>query len=66
VPKFVRLREILECTPTHKIKKVDLKKEGFDPAKVSDPLYVLLPEESEYRPLTDEIYADIMANKYKF
>jgi len=66
VPKFVRLNQDLEYTPTHKIKKVELKKDGFDPGRVHDALYVLLPGESEYRLLTDDIYASIMANKYRF
>ncbi len=66
VPKFVRLNKNLEYTPTHKIKKVQVKKDGFDPAKIEDPLYVLLPGKSEYQILTDDIYVDIMANRYKF
>jgi citronellyl-CoA synthetase len=66
IPKFVRLNKDLEYTPTHKIKKVDLKKQGFDPAVVNDRLYVLLPEETEYRPLTNEIYNNILDGKYRF
>lgn len=66
IPKFLRLNKNLECTATHKIKKVELKKDGFDPARINDSLYVLLPGEAEYQSLTENIYADIMANKYKF
>jgi citronellyl-CoA synthetase len=66
VPKFVRLNKHLEYTPTHKIKKVDLKKEGFDPNRIDDALYVLLPEASEYQPLTQEIYQNILAGEYRF
>jgi acyl-CoA synthetase (AMP-forming)/AMP-acid ligase II len=66
VPKFLRLNKDLDCTPTHKIKKVALKKEGFDPARTHDPLYVLLPGESTYQPLTGEIYTEILDGKYKF
>jgi acyl-CoA synthetase (AMP-forming)/AMP-acid ligase II len=66
VPKFVRLNKNIECTPTHKIKKVLLKNEGFDPANVNDSLYVLLPGESEYQPLTKDIYLKIRAGEYKF
>jgi citronellyl-CoA synthetase len=66
VPKFIRLNTELECTPTHKIKKVDLKKEGFDPAIVADSVFVLLPGESEYTPLTAEVYAEIQEGKYRF
>ena len=66
VPKFVRLNKNLEFTATHKIKKVKVKKDGFDPAKIEDALYVLLPGGSEYQPLKDDIFADIIANKYRF
>ena len=66
VPKFVRLNANLACTVTHKITKVALKKESFDPDLVNDVLYVLLPGESEYQPLTKEIYQNILEGEYKF
>ena len=66
VPKFVRLQKDFEYTPTHKIKKVNLKMEGFDINQVEDPLFVLLPGASEYQPLTGDIYVKIMAGKYRF
>jgi citronellyl-CoA synthetase len=65
-PKFVRLKANLECTATHKITKVALKKEGFDPDSVNDALYVLLPGEADYRSLTKEIYKNILVGKYRF
>ena len=66
VPRFVRLNKNIECTPTHKIKKVLLKNEGFDPARVNDALFVLLPGESKYQPLTRDIYLKIRAGEYRF
>ena len=66
VPKFMRLNAEFECTPTHKIKKVDLKKEGFDPGVVTDSVYVLLPGESEYTPMTAGVYSEIQEGKYRF
>jgi len=66
VPKFVRILKDFEYTPTHKIKKVNLKMEGFDINQVKDPLFVLLPGASEYQPLTGDIYAKIMAGEYRF
>jgi acyl-CoA synthetase (AMP-forming)/AMP-acid ligase II len=66
VPKFVRLNKDFEYTPTHKIKKVELKKVGFDPGRINDALYVLLPGEVEYQPLTAEVYQNIMDGGCRF
>ena len=66
IPKFVRMQKDFDCTATHKIKKVNLKKAGFDSGLVTDPLYVLLPDASAYLPLTDEIYTAILSGQYKF
>ena len=66
VPRFVRIQTGFDYTPTHKIKKVKLKKEGFDINQVQEPLFVLLPETSVYQPLTAEIYVKIMAGGYRF
>jgi citronellyl-CoA synthetase len=66
VPKFLRLNADLEYTATHKIKKVTLKKEGFDLDSITDSLFVLLPGNTEYRPLTREIYQNILKGEYRF
>ncbi len=66
VPRFIRFKQEFETTGTHKIKKVSLREEGFDTAKISDPLFVLLPGASEYVPLTEEIHQQIKASAYKF
>ncbi|HWU68085.1 MAG TPA: long-chain-acyl-CoA synthetase [Stenotrophobium sp.] len=59
VPIFIRLREQQELTVTFKFRKVELKAEGFDPAKVGEPLYILIDRERGYEPLTPEIFARI-------
>jgi hypothetical protein len=46
LPLFIRLSTELETTETLKIRKSECKKDGFDPARVADPLYVLLPGSS--------------------
>ncbi|MBU2549510.1 MAG: long-chain-acyl-CoA synthetase [Proteobacteria bacterium] len=66
VPKFVRLKNQFETTGTHKIKKNLLRDEGFDLDRISDPLFVLLPEGATYEPLTPEIHQDILNGKYRF
>ena len=59
VPLFVRLKGEQEVTGTFKFKKVDLKREGFDPATVSEPLYVLCDRTKGYEPLTPELFQQI-------
>ncbi|MDR2852149.1 MAG: long-chain-acyl-CoA synthetase [Burkholderiaceae bacterium] len=67
VPIFLRIRAATEATGTFKYQKNNLKKEGFDPAQVSgEHLFVLLPGSNAYEPLTSEIYANILASKYRF
>ena len=59
VPLFLRLRPQQETTATFKFRKVDLKREGFDPARIDEPLYVLRDRSRGYEPLTAEGFADI-------
>jgi citronellyl-CoA synthetase len=66
IPIFLRFKSNLSITPTFKLKKVELKKEGFDLEKIDDPLYIMLPGESEYIPLTKNIYENILNGQYKF
>jgi citronellyl-CoA synthetase len=67
VPVFLRVKQAMETTGTFKYQKNNLKTEGFDPSKVDDePLYVLLPGNNEYSALTDEVFANINAGKYRF
>ncbi|MDO9237110.1 MAG: long-chain-acyl-CoA synthetase [Aquabacterium sp.] len=56
VPLYIRVRAEHEVTATFKHRKVDLKREGFDPAKMTDALYVL--GEQGYQPLRgDQVQA---------
>ena len=66
VPLIIRIKKNLEVTATHKIKKGGLKEEGYDIEKVSDPMYILLPGNTDYVPLTIEVYKGISEGKYSF
>jgi fatty-acyl-CoA synthase len=44
-PLFIRVKPALDVTGTFKQRKMDLVKEGFDPAVVSDPLFFDHPAE---------------------
>ena len=61
IPVFVRLCETLDATETFKQKKQQLIRDGFDPATITDPLFVRDPETGDYRRLESDIYAHIAA-----
>jgi fatty-acyl-CoA synthase len=64
-PVFLRLQPEMEITGTFKQRKVELVKEGFDPAVIAEPIYWLDPALGEYRPLAREEYAAIVAGRVK-
>jgi citronellyl-CoA synthetase len=66
VPLFLRFKSKLSTTATFKLKKVKLKKEGFDFGLIDDPMHVLLPGESEFVLLKQDIYDKIQKQKYSF
>lgn len=54
-PVFVRLTGAADMTSTFKLKKVQVQREGYDPAAVGgDPLFVADPQAGTYIPLTPE------------
>ncbi len=60
IPIFVRFCETLELTGgTMKVKKFDLKNEGYDTTLIKDPLYFWDFRKKEYVPLTQELYQTI-------
>ncbi|MBT4264906.1 MAG: long-chain-acyl-CoA synthetase [Deltaproteobacteria bacterium] len=66
IPRFMRFKTEFEMTPTHKIKKVGLREDGFDLNKIDDPIFVLLPGRDTYQPLTEAIAAEILEGRYRF
>ena len=63
-PRFLRLQPEIETTGTFKFKKADLVAQGFDPAKVTDPLYVR-ETGAAARPLDAEAHAAICGGRLK-
>jgi len=57
-PLFLRLRPEIETTGTFKHRKVDLVNEGFDPSRISDPLF-FLDGERGYVPLDAALHERI-------
>uniref|UniRef100_A0A8C0X3L9 long-chain-fatty-acid--CoA ligase n=1 Tax=Castor canadensis TaxID=51338 RepID=A0A8C0X3L9_CASCN len=65
-PQFLRIQEKMETTGTFKLQKFHLVEEGFNPLKISDPLYFLDNFKKAYVPLTKELYDHIISEKLKF
>jgi fatty-acyl-CoA synthase len=60
-PRFVRVIDQLATTATFKIQKVDLKKQGIDPAAQAGRVY--LRQDDGYVPLTDALWQDVKAGR---
>jgi fatty-acyl-CoA synthase len=58
-PVFLRIVSTLEATATFKPRKQDLVEAGFDPGRVSDPLYFDDSRSQRYVPLDAELFAAI-------
>ena len=64
-PLFVRLQPHIETTGTFKYRKMDLVADGFDPAKVKDPIYFRSPDNKGYVKVTRANYDKIVGGEYK-
>jgi fatty-acyl-CoA synthase len=62
-PVFLRIVSSLAVTETFKQKKQELARDGFDPAKITDPLYVDFGE--GYVPLDADLYARISTGRIR-
>lgn len=58
-PIFIRLKPEIEVTGTFKHRKVDLVKEGFDPAAIAEPLYFRDDANKTFVPLDGALHAQI-------
>ncbi|MFX0083406.1 MAG: long-chain-acyl-CoA synthetase [Candidatus Hodarchaeota archaeon] len=66
IPIFLRFKSHLSATATFKFRKLDLKKEAFDINIISEKIYVMLPDKSNFIALTPEIFNKIQNRQYKF
>lgn len=60
-PLFLRIERELRTTSTFKHQKVDYVAEGYDPAKVEEPLHVRLDD--RYVPVDSDVYARIQRSE---
>jgi fatty-acyl-CoA synthase len=59
-PVFLRIRDEMEVTGTFKQKKVDLVREGFDPARTTDAIYFNDPQAHAFVRLDGALYERIV------
>ncbi|MGH6703799.1 MAG: long-chain-acyl-CoA synthetase, partial [Bradyrhizobium sp.] len=59
-PVAVRICAALDTTETFKQKKQELARDGFDPRRLTDPLFFREPKSGAYRPIDADAYARIL------
>ncbi|MEE9272651.1 MAG: long-chain-acyl-CoA synthetase [Robiginitomaculum sp.] len=64
-PVFLRLCQETDTTGTFKYKKTNLVKDGFDPNKVKDDLYIAHPVTKSFEKLTPKIFKEIQNQKLR-
>jgi fatty-acyl-CoA synthase len=64
-PAFLRIRDELDVTGTFKQRKLDLVKDGFDPAKITDALYFNDPRQGTFVPLDRKLFERIYAGEVR-
>ena len=60
-PVFLRVLNALEITGTFKLRKQELVSEGYDPARVRDPLFLDSPAAGTYVPLDAQLFASLQS-----
>ena len=66
IPVFLRVQKEPETTGTFKYRKVELVRDGFDPGRIHDPLYVYNAEEDRYEPMTEQVYKKVVGGGGRF
>lgn len=65
-PLFLRLVTKIQLTETFKLKKKQLKDEGFNPSVISDKLFYFNSKQDKFLELTSNDYQAIVSKKLKF
>ena len=62
-PVFLRIQREMDTTGTFKLVKSELRRQGYDPDQVEDPLYVMKPGATSYQPLGRSYAGTILAGE---
>ncbi|MHA1992701.1 MAG: AMP-binding protein [Candidatus Hodarchaeales archaeon] len=65
IPVFLRMIEELEFTGTHKLRKVNFRKEGYNIEIVKEPLFYLDNSAKKYKVFDKKAYQNLLQNKLK-
>jgi len=65
-PVFLRITSESETTGTFKYKKTELVKDGFDPSKIKDDVYMADPSAGKYVRMSPAIFKKIAQEKVRF
>ncbi|MHA2186529.1 MAG: AMP-binding enzyme [Promethearchaeota archaeon] len=65
IPIFIRIKDELEFTGTHKLRKVNLRKQGYDLNTLTDKIYFWDPPSNNYILLDTERYQNLLEGKIK-
>jgi fatty-acyl-CoA synthase len=64
-PLFLRIQPAIETTGTFKYRKADLAEQGFDPARVTDPLFFRYLQ-AGYVELDPVLHARVTSGQLRF
>lgn len=65
-PIFIRLLREIQLTETYKMKKKQLKEEGYNPHLTADRLYYYCAKQDKYLQLTKNVYQAIISGELVF
>jgi citronellyl-CoA synthetase len=65
IPVFLRITDELEFTGTHKLRKVNLRKEGYNIEEIKEPILFWNSSTKKYTAFNKEDYQSLLNNKLK-
>jgi fatty-acyl-CoA synthase len=66
IPIFIRIQREADTTGTMKYRKVELMKDGYNPDKVDDPIWMYHPDRRQYMPFTQDRYDSLISGAFRF
>jgi fatty-acyl-CoA synthase len=65
IPIFLRVKDELEFTGTHKLRKVNLRKEGYNVEEIMEPIFFWNNSTKKYKAFNKEDYQNLLNNTLK-